>query len=109
METNYQTYKHVHQKYEQSAKAKARRDRYNRSDKGKARSRKFIHTEKGKIAGQRRLRLSERYFGVADTPEQAAAINAHLKERLSVFKQRFAARAQAEGATASAVQTQTEL
>jgi hypothetical protein len=41
---------------------------------------------------QRRIRVCNEYYGFAKTPALADAIHAHIRRRLSEFKQRFAAR-----------------
>ena len=84
----YAELKAIHERYNASEKGKARSHRYDTSVKGKARSQKWGHSEKGQQSVKRRVRYSKREFGRAKTPEQAAALNTFIKERIRAFKQR---------------------
>ena len=69
--------------------------KYNASEKGQARRRRYEakHPERN----QRRLRAGRSFLGMAETVEQAAAVNQHIQRRLRAFKQRQSERAQMEG------------
>lgn len=81
--------------------------------KQRLRTRRYQATDAGRIAkanaNHRRVRLGTRHLFSAETTGEAGALNAHIKERLSEFVTRQSARAQAEGAPASAVPPQAEL
>lgn len=87
-----------------TAKGVTRHVRYNQSEKGRARVARYEATAKAKARhargnaehNPRRVWIGERCCGYA-TAGEAAAINAHIKERRLGFKQRQQTRAQAEG------------
>lgn len=94
------------QRYELTAKGRAAKLRYERSAKGKAVKRRYGATPKGARANQRRnakkIRIGQRYVGYVRDEGLAQQINAHVKERLSAFKQGFQRDPQAEEAAARA-------
>jgi hypothetical protein len=55
---------------------------------------------------RRQLMVGARYLGYAKTDDQAQAIRAHIKERLSELKSRQSTRAEAEGISAGGVSAQ---
>lgn len=68
--------------------------RYEQTAKGKAAHQRYGRTAAGKRVAQRtrakRIQIGTYYVGMAQSADQAQQINAHIKERLSAFKQRFA-------------------
>ena len=62
---------------------------YNASPKGRARFARYAKTAKRRAVQRRRnkqkIEIRSRYVGMAASVEQAAYINAHIKERLDEF------------------------
>lgn len=85
-----------HARYKVSAKGRAAVARYNASEKRHAANTRYYATEKGRAArvrnharnNKRRIYIGDRYVGVGETQAETAAINAHIKDRLHVFKER---------------------
>ena len=69
--------------------ARAYYRQYSASPAGRARAAKYAKTVKRRAVqrqrNQQRIVISSRYVGMAATVEQAAYINAHIKERLDEF------------------------
>ena len=65
---------------------------------GTARKRREFPAEQ-RVHNTRRLMAGETYLGLAKSPEQAQAINAHIRRRIDVFKQGQQARKEAQGAS----------
>lgn len=78
--------------------------RYHSTAKGRA-----AHHRASDRSNPRRVRTWERHFYTAATVEEARAMNAHIKERLSVFITRFSTGAQVEGPTSNPVPPETNL
>lgn len=87
-------------RYRQTAKGRETQRRYNATDKGRAR----------RLRSQpNRLFLGQRYLGMAATGEDAARINAYIKERRCEFIAGQSARAEAESLTSRTISPETKL
>jgi hypothetical protein len=88
-------------------------DAYNRSEAGRARERRYRLSAKGRAsheaANKRRLLVGHQFVGQANSVEQAALINAHIKRRRREFIARLSAGAQVEGAPTSAVPPEADV
>jgi hypothetical protein len=67
----------------------------------RAAMRNYMRSERGQAVrkndNDRRIWIGKQHHSRAATPDVARAINLHIKERISVAKQRFAAGAKTEG------------
>jgi hypothetical protein len=74
-----------------SARNKTAEARYRAGDKRKAASRRYLSTAKGRAVIERydarRIRVADRYYGMAPTAEDAALIRQHIRRRLHEFQQ----------------------
>ena len=89
------------QRYRASGKNRAKGRRYDTSARGIEMRRLRYSTPERTLRerqrGRRIVRIGHRYVTREATVEEAAAINAHIKRRLSGLKSRLKARAKAEG------------
>jgi hypothetical protein len=105
--TRRQQHRAAQARYRVTGKGKAANARYVATTKCKEVQLRYRSSPKGTmtlaVCNARRLFIGDRYVGRATIVEEARAINGHIKERLIGFKQRFSARAEAQGVPAGAV------